>query len=157
VADADEAVGDDVEEEAAEELVDREGHDLHAVPVGVVAPAKPDGAIGDGDEPIVGERDAVGVAAEIGEHMVGPGEGRLTVDDPGVLAQRGEPRGKRRGRGERGQAAGEMQLAPVEGPPQAGEIAAAEDLRQGTDGEEEAGPSGHPARPVRRECAPGET
>ena len=46
-----------------------------------------------------------------------------------------------------------MQVAPVEGPPQAGEIAAAEDLRQGADGEEEGGSRGKPARPIPRERA----
>lgn len=84
----------------------------------------------------------MGVAAEVGQHVLGPREGRLTVDDPGLGAERREPRGKRRGRGERSQATGEMQVAPVEGPPQAGEIPAAEDLRQRADGEEEAGPGG---------------
>jgi hypothetical protein len=49
VADADEAVGDHVEQEATEELVDVEVHDLHAVPVGVVAPAEADAAVGEGN------------------------------------------------------------------------------------------------------------
>jgi hypothetical protein len=54
-----------------------EVHDLHVVPVGVVAPAEADAAIGDGDEPVIGERDAVGGAAEVGEHVVGPAKGGL--------------------------------------------------------------------------------
>src|SRR5713101_4189752 len=49
-----------------------------------------------------------------------------------------------------------MQVAPVEGLPQAGEIAAAEDLRQGADGEEEAGPRRNPPCPIPREPAPGD-
>ena len=148
MANADEAVGDDVEQEAAEELVDLELHDLDAVAVGIVAPAEADAALGEGDEPIVGERDPMGVATEVGEHVLGPGEGRLTVDDPGLGAEFLEPGGKRRRLGEGSQAPGEMQSAPVEGPPQAGETPAAEDLRQGADGEEEGGPGGNPARAV---------
>jgi hypothetical protein len=73
----------------------------------------------------------VGVTAQVGEHMLRPGERRLAVGDPGLLAQLGEPRGKRRGLAEWSQATGEMQFAPVEGPPQAGAIAGAEGLRQG--------------------------
>jgi len=77
VADADEAVGHDVEQEATEELVDVERHDFHAVAVGRVAPAEADAIVGEGEEPVVGERDAVGVAAEVGEHVRGPREGGL--------------------------------------------------------------------------------
>src|SRR5437588_492840 len=45
VANADEAVGDDVEQEATEKLVDVERHDLHAIGVSVVAPPKTDAAV----------------------------------------------------------------------------------------------------------------
>jgi len=48
-----------VEQEAAKKFVDRERHDLHAVPVGVVAPAKADAAVDDGEPPVVGESTAV--------------------------------------------------------------------------------------------------
>jgi hypothetical protein len=124
VADADEAVGDHVQQEAAEELVDVELHDLHAVPVGVIPPSEADAAVDDGAQPVVGERDAVGIAAEGGEDVLQPGDGRRAVDDPGRLAQLAEAGGKGRGRGERRQPTGEMQLAPVEGPLQPGEIPA---------------------------------
>jgi hypothetical protein len=90
VADADEAVGDDVEEEPPEKLVDIEVHDLHAVAVGVVAPAEADPAVSQREEPVVGERDAVGVATEVGEHVLGASEGRFAVDDPRLLPELGE-------------------------------------------------------------------
>ena len=48
-----------------------------------------------------------------------------------------------------------MQLAPVEGPLQAGEIPAAKDRGQGADRKEEAGMGGNPARAVWRERAAG--
>src|SRR5438876_105416 len=155
LAEAGEAVGHHVEQEAAEELIDVEVHDLPTVAVGVVPPAEVDAAVGDRAEAVVGDGDAVRVAAEIREHMVGPGEGRLAVDDPGLLAQRGEPRRERGGRAERSQAASEMQFAPIERPLQTGEIAAAEDLGQGADREEEVGPSGNPAPAIGHECAAG--
>ncbi len=155
VADADKAVWDDVEEEATKKLADLEVHDFYAVAVGIVAPAKADVAVGDGDEPLIGDRDAVGVTAKVGEDVVGPGEGRLAVDDPGGLAQFVEPRGERRGVRESGQAAGQVQGPAVEGLPQAGEIAATEDLGQGADGKQEAAPRGNPVRAVRGERAAG--
>ena len=67
---------------ADKKFFDLEVHDLHAIAIGVVAPPKVDAAVGDGEQPVVGERDAVGVAAEVGEHMFRPGERRLAVDDP---------------------------------------------------------------------------
>jgi hypothetical protein len=90
----------------------------------------------------------VGVAAEVGEDVLGAREGGLAADDPGLLAQLAEPRGQGCQLREGGQAAGDVQVVPVEGALQAGEIPAAEDLREGTDREEEAGPSRNPARPA---------
>jgi hypothetical protein len=53
MADADEAVGDDVEQEATDELLDLEAHGIHAVPVCVVAPPEADAAVGEGDEALL--------------------------------------------------------------------------------------------------------
>jgi len=36
----------------------------------------------EGDQTAVGDGDAVGVAAEIGEHRLRPGEGSLGIDNP---------------------------------------------------------------------------
>ncbi len=47
---------------ADKKFFDLEVHDLHAIAIGVVAPPKVDAAVGDGEQPVVGERDAVGVA-----------------------------------------------------------------------------------------------
>ena len=49
-----------------------------------------------------------------------------------------------------------MEVAPIERSLQAGEIAGAEDLRQGANREEEAGPSGKPACSIQRERAAGD-
>ena len=135
VADAHEALGDDVQQEAAEELVGREVHDLHAIGIGVVAPAKADATLGEGEQALVGDGDAVGVAAEVGEHVLGAGEGGFAVDDPGLLAQVVEPgvegrgvrerrrasrsgggrRGRRRGAGRRGRCRGRPWRGPARG------------------------------------------
>ena len=88
VADAVEAGRQDVYEEAADELVCCQGHDL-AAPAAldpVVLPGKGDAPVIEADQAAVGDGDAVGVAAEIGEHRLGAGEGALGVDHPFDLA-----------------------------------------------------------------------
>src|SRR5206468_3331762 len=90
VADAVEAAGQDVDEEATDELVAGQRHDLHALASlgAVVLPPEDDTVVVAGDEAAVGDGDAMGVAAEIGEHRLRPGEGSLGIDDPLDLAQR---------------------------------------------------------------------
>ena len=85
VADAHEAIGDDVEQKAADELRGLQRHDLDAIAVGVVLPAEVDDAVGVADEPVVGEGDAVGVAAEVVEDVLGAGKRLFGVDHPGVV------------------------------------------------------------------------
>jgi hypothetical protein len=43
-------------------------------------------------EAVIGDGDAMGVAGEIAEHMMGTAEGRLGVDDP-VLTEQGAQEG----------------------------------------------------------------
>ena len=90
VADAVEALGQDVDEETADELVCCERH--HLVAIGAFEPIvlvfEADGVFVERDQPVVGDGDAVGVAAEIGEDRFRPGEGSLGIDDPLDLAQR---------------------------------------------------------------------
>ncbi len=90
MADADEALREDVQQEAPDERVDGELEDLQTVAVGVVAVAEGDAMlIGAQDSPIR-ERNAMGVAAEIAQHALGPREGRLDIDDPVVSAKGSE-------------------------------------------------------------------
>ena len=63
MADADEAFGQQVQEEAAQELIERQGHQLVFVVVSGIAPAKRNLVIGERDESVVGESDAMGVVA----------------------------------------------------------------------------------------------
>jgi len=77
VADAHEAVGDDMEQEAADELRRLQLHHLDAVAVGVVLPAEAHQAVVEAEEPLVGERHAVGIAARYSRTGSGPAKGRL--------------------------------------------------------------------------------
>ena len=81
VADAMEALRQHVHEEAADELVRGERHGL--VPAGSLDPVilelEGDALRIGRDQPAVGDRDAVGIAREIGQHRLGSGEGTLGV------------------------------------------------------------------------------
>ena len=73
-----------MEQEAAQELVLSQSHEPFLVAVRGIAPAKGDVAIGESDQPGVGDGDAMSVGAEIAQHMFRAAEGRLGVDDPAV-------------------------------------------------------------------------
>lgn len=78
----------DVQEEPAEKLVDRQGHHLAPVMVGIVLPGKPDDPLVEADQPVVGEGDPMGIASEVLEHLRGAGKGPLGIHDPVPCATR---------------------------------------------------------------------
>ena len=81
VADTDEALGEDVQEEAASELSEREREGPGpATPVVLVAEAH--GLVIDVEQAMVRDRDAVGVAGQIFEYALRALERRLGVDHP---------------------------------------------------------------------------
>ena len=77
VADAMEAVGQGVQEEAADELVGVERHDLRPAAMAIVPPAERDAFVVHADQAGIGDGDAMGVAAEIGQYLLGPPNGGL--------------------------------------------------------------------------------
>jgi hypothetical protein len=87
VANANQTPGQNVEEEASQELMGGNGHDRLLAAVGVVSPAERDVIVMEGHEAMVGDGDAVGVAGQVVEHMFGAAEGRLGINDPGLLAE----------------------------------------------------------------------
>jgi hypothetical protein len=89
VADAHEAGGKHVEQEAAQELLDRQGHQTLLVAVRGVSPAKGDLVAFQGDQAVIGDRRAVGVAAEITENRLGAGRRTILCDsDPTFVLYR---------------------------------------------------------------------
>src|SRR5260370_523095 len=85
-----------VEEEAPDELVGGEGYcAISRLPVAaVILVAKGHVALVESHETAVRDGDAMSVAGEIGEHRLGPGEGRLGVEEPVLPPQRREMRGE---------------------------------------------------------------
>ena len=94
VGDADEAFRQDVQQEAPEEFVDIERQRAHLAPVPIVLPPKRDGVVRDGDEPVIGDGDAMRVPREVVQHVGGAAKGRLRVDHPRLVMERSEPRAK---------------------------------------------------------------
>src|SRR5438105_14555893 len=88
VADAMEAVRQNVEQEAADELVGAKGHHLLLIVVAIILPAEADPALGKTDQAAVGDGDTMGIPAEIIENLLGSAERSLGVDDPANGAQR---------------------------------------------------------------------
>ena len=74
-----------MQQEAATTLLHVEGYELFRVTSCAVVPAEGHAAVVKGDESVVGDGHAVGVAAEVAQDLPGSGEGWLAVDDP-VLA-----------------------------------------------------------------------
>ena len=85
VADAHEALGQDVEEEPAQELRRGQGHLPLLAAVGVILPAEGDTHPVKRQKPMVGDGHAMRVAAQIAENLSGAAEGRLGIHHP-VLA-----------------------------------------------------------------------
>ena len=115
MSDAVEAVRQGVQQEAPDELVGIERHDLDLAAMTIVLPAERDPAVGHTDKPRIGDGDAMGVAAEIGQHLPGATEGRFGVDDPFDMTDLCQPAAERGGRHQPGEVAKEAQIARVVG------------------------------------------
>src|SRR5262245_40072285 len=74
VADANEAIRDDVEEEPADELLGLQPHDFDLIGVGIVLPPEANRRAFQTEDALVGDRNAVGIAAEVVESLHGAGE-----------------------------------------------------------------------------------
>jgi hypothetical protein len=81
VADADEALGKDVQEEAARKLLEGEREGPGTVS-SVVLVAEGDGLVINVQQPRIRDGDAVRVAGQVGEHAIGSIERWLGIDDP---------------------------------------------------------------------------
>jgi|SRR4029077_17903114 hypothetical protein len=84
MADAVEAFGQHMDEEAADELVDGEGHRLVSRRsfAAVVLPLEGDAVVVEREQAAVGDGDAVRIAGQISQHRLGSAEWALGIDHP---------------------------------------------------------------------------
>ena len=88
VADANEASGQHMLAEAAQELACGERHDALLVAMCIVFPSEAYVVTIEAEQAPIADGDAVGVAAEIAQHANGISECRLGIDHPVILEQR---------------------------------------------------------------------
>ena len=105
------AVGQDMQEKAAQELVRAEPHDAVRAASAIVLVAERHLGVGDVDQPGIADGGPMGVAGEIGQHALRSAEGRFGVDDERALAKRAQAFGESGGFGERRKIAEEAEFA----------------------------------------------
>ena len=90
MADAVEPTRQDMEQEAADELVGGKRHDALAISTvaTIVLVAEGNSGFVGGDKAAVRDGDPVSIARQVGEHRLGSGEGRLGIDHPALAANR---------------------------------------------------------------------
>jgi hypothetical protein len=71
-----------MKEETTEKLLARDGHHFLSIVVGGVTPAKGNLAVRQCDQEMFGDGDAMSIAAEILQHVLGSAEGWFGVDNP---------------------------------------------------------------------------
>ena len=91
VANTNKAPRQQMQQEAAQELICRQAHQLLPVAVSGVAPTEVDVVIVQCNESMVGDRDAMRVGAEITQNVLGTSERTLGVDDPVVREEGSQP------------------------------------------------------------------
>ena len=69
--------GAHMQQETAQEFLGLDRHHSLVISVGIISPAEGDLVVGEGDQAMVGDGDAVSVAGEIAEDMMGPPNGGL--------------------------------------------------------------------------------
>jgi hypothetical protein len=155
VANALKSLGEDMKQEAPNELVGIEGHHLGAVAIAVVLPPEPYEAVLIGDEPAVGDGHAVGVASEIAQDLLRPAKRPFRVDDPIRLVGRSKTLLEGSRVFERCELALKLELPVGESLPDLVEEFASKDPREDLDREEEVFGRGDPSLAVEGKTATG--
>jgi hypothetical protein len=126
VADADEAFGEQMQEKASQKLLVREVHAFTFVVVSRIPPTKSALPLRKRDKAMVGDGHAMGVTAQILEHMLGASEGWFAINHPVLSKQGSKPGSKDLRLGQERQIAREVELIVLESVLEAGYELAAE-------------------------------
>jgi hypothetical protein len=123
------------------------------VSTGIIPPTEGDFAFGHGQEPGVGDGDAVGIAGKVGEDLGGSGKRSLGIDDPVRLGGRAEESSKGCRGLERSELAGESELVFFKGSFEASQELSPEDRSENFDRQKELRSAGNPPAMIRGESA----
>jgi hypothetical protein len=82
VPDTDESARQNVQQKAAQEFIGRQRQEAAFVFVSGVAPAERDLILHEGNEPVIGNGNAMGVGAEVAKNLIGAAERRFAVGYP---------------------------------------------------------------------------
>lgn len=81
-----------MQEETSEELLARERHLSCLLAVGIVLPGEGDLIILEGEQAMVGNGDAMGIASQVTEHTLGSSERGFGINHP-ILSEEGSKEG----------------------------------------------------------------
>jgi hypothetical protein len=98
MAQALEAVGQDMQEKAPDKLMGLQAHGLHLIALAPIAIREADAAVTDIPEAMIGNRDAVGIAAQIIEDLGWPRARLLGIHHPRLAIEVVEEGGEACGR-----------------------------------------------------------
>jgi hypothetical protein len=155
VTNAMEATRQYVEKEAAYEFGDLDSHDFAFINTvfPIVLPAEADVGLVEVEQATIGDRDAMGVAREIGQDLLGTSEGLFPIDDPFGCAQGRESGGKCVRVVETDKIGKELQLTSIECCRQPPEEQVLEQAREHANRKKGSRPAGDPTLSVRRNAA----
>ena len=128
--DTDEPARQDMQQEAAQELIGGHSHLALLATMGIVLVEEGDLAVGDGHDPMVGDSDAMRVACQVVEYMLRSAEGAFAVDYPVLTEERSQESVEGFLFGQWLEAAGENELALPKGALQTGDELATKDTAQ---------------------------
>jgi hypothetical protein len=153
VSDFGEAWGENVEKEAADEFICFESHGSDAVVFFTVFPLECDFAILKCHQAMIGNGDAVSVAADVVEDLSGPSEGRFGVDDPFMFTVSAQELAEGIGIGYGFEFGKELQFSMVESLLEVEEEFLTEQARKDANRQKESIPAGNPSAVVGRQSA----
>src|SRR4051812_21922789 len=133
VTNADEALRQHMQKESSQELSRGERHNFLCTAVRVVLPLKADSLSVEGNQTVIGNRDAMRIAAEIAQHLHGSAKGGFGVNHPAPQMEAAEQFGKLFGSGKQMRRAGAAELAALTQPLQACNELGTKNFAQGRD------------------------
>ena len=114
IANTPQPVRQHMQQETPDELVSGEGHGFDLIALAIIFPAEANLIVFHVQQAVIGDGDAMGIAAHVVEHLLRPGERSFGVDDPFALFQSSQMPGECRPLPEWFQCAEELKFAGIE-------------------------------------------